>query len=168
MFKEINIRDVEKNLTKAIADEWMLISAGNETASNMMTASWGLTGELWSKDVAVCFIRPQRFTLGFVENNDTFALSFFGTTHKDALSFCGSNSGRDCDKAEKCGLTKVFSDGTVYFKEAKLVLICKKIAVGQFEPTQFTDKSIDEKCYPNKDYHKIFAGEIIKVLQSDK
>ena len=77
MFLEIDIRDVKKNLTKAISDEWMLISAGDAHKSNMMTASWGLTGELWFRDVAVCFIRPQRYTLEFVEKNDTFALSFF-------------------------------------------------------------------------------------------
>lgn len=167
MFKEINIRDVKKNLTKAISDEWMLISAGSEGAANMMTASWGLTGELWFKDVAVCFIRPQRYTLGFVEKNDTFALCFFGTGEKQALSFCGSKSGRDYDKIKETGLTPVYSDGTVYFEQAELVLVCKKIAVSEVTPDSVVDKSILEKCYPEKDYHKIFIGEIIKVLEKE-
>ena len=167
MFKEIDIRDVKKNLTKAISDEWMLICAGGEGEANMMTASWGLTGELWFKDVAVCFIRPQRYTLGFVEKNDSFALCFFGTGEKQALSFCGSKSGRDYDKIKETGLTPVYSDGTVYFEQAELVLVCKKIAVSEVTPDSVVDKSILEKCYPEKDYHKIFIGEIIKVLEKE-
>ena len=166
MFLEIDIRDVKKNLLKAISDEWMLISAGNSEKANMMTASWGLTGELWFRDVAVCFIRPQRYTLRFVEQNDTFALCFFGTEQKQALSFCGSKSGRDYDKIKETGLTPVYADGTVYFEQAKLVLICKKIAVSDVDPDKITDKSILERCYPEKDYHKLFVGEIVKVLEN--
>ncbi len=165
MFLEIDIRDVKKNLTKAISDEWMLISAGDEHKSNMMTASWGLTGELWFRDVAVCFIRPQRYTLEFVEKNDTFALSFFGTGEKQALSLCGSKSGREVDKIKETGLTPVYSDGTVYYEQAKLVLICKKIAVSEVTPQNILDKTVLERCYPEKDYHKVFVGEIVKVLE---
>ena len=167
MFLEIEIRDVKKNLVKAISDEWMLISAGTEKKSNMMTASWGLTGELWFRDVAVCFIRPQRYTLKFVEENDTFALCFFGTEQKQALSFCGSKSGRDYDKIKETGLTPVYADGTVYYEEAKLVLICKKIAVGDVKPEQILDKTVITRCYPDSDFHKIFVGEIIKVLEKE-
>ena len=165
MFLEIDIRDVKKNLTKAISDEWMLISAGDAHKSNMMTASWGLTGELWFRDVAVCFIRPQRYTLEFVEKNDTFALSFFGTGEKQALSLCGSKSGREVDKIKETGLTPVYSDGTVYYEQAKLVLICKKIAVSEVTPQNILDKTVLERCYPEKDYHKVFVGEIVKVLE---
>lgn len=165
MFLEIDIRDVKKNLVKAISDEWMLISAGDETKSNMMTASWGLTGELWFRDVAVCFIRPQRYTLQFVEENDTFALSFFGTGEKQALSFCGSKSGREYDKIKETGLTPVYSDGTVYYEQAQMVFICKKIAVTDITPQSIIDKTVIDRCYPEKDFHKVFVGEIIKVLE---
>ena len=167
MFLEIDIRDVKKNLVKAISDEWMLISAGNEEKSNMMTASWGLTGELWFRDVAVCFIRPQRYTLEFVEANDTFALSIFGTSEKKALSFCGSKSGREYDKIKETGLTPIYANGTVYYEEAKLVLICKKLAVGNIKPEQIVDQTVINRCYPEKDFHKVFVGEIVKVLEKE-
>lgn len=166
MFKEIDIRDVKLNMTKAIADDWMLVSAGDEADSNMMTASWGLTGELWGEDVAVCFIRPQRHTLKYVEDNKTFALSFFDGEEKAALNFCGSKSGRDYDKAKETGLKKIFSDGTVYFEQAKLVIICEKIAVSQISKDAFVDPAYDSRWYA-EDYHKIFVGKIIKVLQKE-
>ena len=165
MFLEIDIRDVKKNLTKAISDEWMLISAGDEHKSNMMTASWGLTGELWFRDVAVCFIRPQRYTLEFVEKNDTFALSFFGTGEKQALSLCGSKSGRNVNKIDETGLTPVFTeDGVPYFEQARLVLICKKLYAQPLCEEGVLGGDSVLKHYNGDEYHKMYISEILEVL----
>ena len=164
MFNEVNIRDISKNFVKSIADEWMLISAGDESSANMMTASWGMIGELWNKDVVCCFIRPQRFTLKFIEEKDCFALSFFGKNYKKELSFCGSKSGRDYDKIKETGLSPMYDCDTIAFEEAETVTFCKKLAVSEFNPDMFLKDDIDKNNYPDKDYHKIFIGEIIKVL----
>jgi len=129
-----------------------------------MTASWGGIGELWAKDVVFVFIRPQRYTLEFIEKNDVFSLSFFGGDYKKELTFCGRNSGRDVDKMKETNFTPVFSDGTTYFEEAETVLICKKLAVTEITPDSFIDKDID-KNYANKDYHKVFIAEIVKTLK---
>lgn len=162
MFKEINAKEIEGNLIKAISDEWMLISAGTEGGYNMMTASWGFMGEMWGENTAIAMIRPQRYTMEFVQNNDYFALSFYGDK-KDIHKVCGSMSGRDVDKTALTGLTPVFDCNTVYFEEARLVLICKKQYIGDMEESCFTDKA-PLKWYENKDYHKMIFGEIKKAL----
>ena len=162
MFKEISAKDIKENLIECIANEWTLISAGNEGGFNMMTASWGFAGELWGSDAVEVFIRPQRYTLGFVENEDRFALSFYGD-NKALHKICGSKSGRDTDKVKETGLTPVFSDGTVYFEEARLVIICKKQYADNIKEECFIDKD-SLKWYENKDYHRFFIGKIEKVL----
>lgn len=162
MFKEISPKEIEGNLIKAIADEWMLISAGDENGYNMMTASWGFAGEMWGNDSVAAMIRPQRYTMEFVNNNDYFTLSFYGD-NKAIHKVCGSKSGRDVDKTELTGLTPVFSDNTVYFNQARLVLVCKKQYVGRLEEESFTDKE-PLKWYSNKDYHYMIIGKIEKVL----
>ena len=43
-------------------------------------------------------------------------------------------------------------------------LICKKIYAADLEPDKFIDKSNAEKWY-NDDYHRLYFGEIIKVLE---
>ena len=58
MFKEISVKDIKENLVSAIADEWMLISAGSVESHNMMTASWGFMGEMWGADSVVIAVRP--------------------------------------------------------------------------------------------------------------
>lgn len=161
MFKEISPKEIQGNLIKMIADEWMLITAGNQEKYNMMTASWGFAGEIWGNDSVVALIRPQRYTMEFVENSDYFTLSFYGD-EKAIHKVCGSKSGRDVDKTALTGLTPVFSDNTVYFDEARLVLICKKQYVGKLEAESFIDKE-PLKWY-NDDFHYMIIGKIEKVL----
>lgn len=161
MFKSISPQNIDGNLIKAIADEYMLISAGNENGFNMMTASWGFMGEMWGSDCAIAMIRPQRHTWKFVEKSDYFTLSFYGD-NKEIHKICGSKSGREVNKTELTGLTPVFSDDTVYFEEARMVLICKKQYVEQLKSDSFTDKE-PLKWY-NDDLHYMVIGKIEKVL----
>jgi flavin reductase (DIM6/NTAB) family NADH-FMN oxidoreductase RutF len=166
-FTKINIRDIEKSPVRMISDEWALVTAGNEKSWNTMTISWGGIGELWGKDVAFIFIRPQRYTYQFMENSDMFTLSFFDGKYKKELSYCGSKSGRDVNKSEQTGLTPEFGDGAVYISQADTVIVCRKIAFQDFNPKGFVDKGIEEN-YSIKDYHRIYIGEIVEVLKKDK
>ncbi len=161
MFREINPKEIPDNLIKAISDEWMLITAGDENGYNMMTASWGFAGEMWGNDSVIAMIRPQRYTMDFVNKSDYFTLSFYGT-QKELHKVCGSMSGRDVDKTSLTGLTPIFSDNTVYFGEARLVLVCKKQYVDVLKEENFVDKE-PLKLY-NNDYHHIVIGKIEKVL----
>ena len=150
MFKEIGAKEIKTNLIKAIADEWMLVAAGNREKYNMMTASWGFAGEMWGSDCMITVIRPQRYTLEFINNSDYFTLSFYGD-NKEIHKVCGSKSGRDTDKTALTGLTPVFSDNTVYFEQARMVIICKKQYVGQLDPAACTDK--EPLRWYNDDFH---------------
>ena len=137
--KEIKAKEIKDNIIKLIADEWMLVAAGDETGYNMMTASWGGMGEMWGKDVAVTVIRPQRYTYEFIEKNDLFTLSFYGDK-KDIHAICGKKSGRDIDKAAEAGLTPVFINDTVTFDEARLTVVCKKLYSSDLKEDGFIDK----------------------------
>ena len=165
MFKEISAKEIKGNLISAIADEYMLITAGDREKYNMMTASWGFVGEMWGADCAIAQVRPQRYTMEFIEKSDHFTLSFYGD-NKDIHKICGSRSGRDCDKTALTGLTPVFDGDAVYFEEARLVLICRKQYVQKMEKDCFTDDA-PLKWYPNDDLHYQIYGKIEKVLVKD-
>lgn len=163
MFKEISAKEIDTNLIKAISEEWMLVAAGDKDKFNMMTASWGFAGEMWGNDCMAAVIRPQRYTMEFINNSDYFTLSFYGD-NKDIHKICGSKSGRDTDKVKLTGLTPVFSDNTVYFEEARLVIVCKKQYVQQMKEECFTDKE-PLRWYKN-DLHYMVIGKIEKVLKN--
>lgn len=162
-FQKTELRTIRENAVKMIADDWALVTAGDAAGYNTMTVSWGGLGELWGKDVAFVFIRPQRHTLAFVEENERFTISFFGGAYKKELTYCGRYSGRDVDKAKETGLVPVFGDGITYFEQATVVLKCRKLAKYELSPDGFLDSSI-ESNYTNGDYHKVFIAEIEEVF----
>ncbi len=163
-FEKTDICSVSDNFTKMIRDDWALLTAGTRDSFNTMTVSWGMAGELWSKDVVAVFVRPQRYTFDFMEKHGEFSLSFFDSEYKKALAFCGSKSGRDFDKAKQCDLTPTAAGSTITFEEAKLVICCKKIAANDMSPESFIDPSISEN-YPKEDYHRVYIGEVTEVLK---
>jgi flavin reductase (DIM6/NTAB) family NADH-FMN oxidoreductase RutF len=163
-FKQTDIRKINESAIKMINDDWALVTAGDLSSFNTMTVSWGGLGELWGRDVAFVFIRPQRYTYEFMEKGELFTVSFFGGAYKDELNFCGKNSGRDKDKLKATGFKARGFEGAVAFEEAQTVLVCKKIAFQDLDPKGFLDQTI-ENDYPNKDYHRMYVGEILKVFK---
>ncbi len=163
IFETVDPRSIKDNLIKCLAEEWALITAGNSDAYNMMTASWGFFGEMWGSDSIAMVVRPQRYTMEFIEKHDYFTVSFYGD-NKAIHKVCGSKSGRDINKTKETGLTPVLSDKYVYFKEARMVLIIKKQFIQQMNEDAFLDKNVIGKWYPEKDYHNMIIGKIEKVL----
>jgi len=165
VLKKINPDDITDNAFRLIGKDWMLITSGGMDSFNTMTASWGGIGELWHKNVSFIFVRPSRYTYEFLERNRVYTLSFFGEEHRNALSLCGSKSGRDIDKAGEAGLTAVQSEnGSVYFSEARLVIECAKLYYQDLDPSNFLDGSI-EKNYSGENYHRMYIGEVLSVLR---
>jgi flavin reductase (DIM6/NTAB) family NADH-FMN oxidoreductase RutF len=161
-FKKISAEEIDGNVWKMIGSDWMLITAGTQDSYNTMTASWGGVGVLWGRNVCWCVIRPQRYTHEFMEREEHFTLSFLGEEYRDALTFCGSHSGRDRDKAAETGLTPIPGalPATTTFAEARLVIECRKIYFQDLDPRHFLDPSIEDN-YPDRDYHRMYIGEIV-------
>lgn len=69
--------DFDESVFRLIGKEWMLVTAKNKEGKvNTMTASWGGFGVMWGKNVAVTVLRPQRYTKEFIDQTDSFTLSF--------------------------------------------------------------------------------------------
>lgn len=165
MFSEIDIKKLEDKVRvfTMFRDDWALITAGDEKKINTMTAAWGGLGILWHRPVATVYVRPSRYTLGFIDAQDAFTVSFYKQSYRKERSMLGAKSGRDCDKIKEAGFTPVFLDHAPAFKEAELVLVCRKLYRQQMELTLALDPEIEKKCYPAGDVHIMFIGEIQKA-----
>ena len=167
-FSEVSVESLALNPFTKIGKEWMLITAGNIKNWNTMTASWGGLGVIWHKNVSFVFVRRSRYTREFMEGNDTFTLSFFPEKYRDALSYCGSHSGRDVDKAAETGLSPfAVEPGSVSFLQADMILGCRKLYAGGINPEDFIDSSIHDN-YKTKDYHTMYIGQIKTVWKAEK
>lgn len=170
-WKEIfELRNVEKlqvNPFKLIGDDWYLFTAGYVSNFNTMTASWGTMGILWGKPVVTCYIRPTRHTYEFIERSDIFTLSFLKDNNRKILNYCGSKSGRDTDKISDTGLKPlILNNNGISFEQARLIIECRKIYIDDLNPELIIPDDIDSKIYQNKDYHRIYYGEIVGVYKN--
>ncbi len=164
-FKEVSLDEVDFNPFDRIGKQWMLIAAGDEAKSNLMTASWGGAGVIWNKNVITTYIRPQRYTKEFIDANETFTVSFVSEKYRDTLGICGSISGRDVeDKWKEAGLTPYYVDGTTGVAEADMILVCRKQYHQDMRPECFDIPKTATENYPEKDYHVMYISEIEKVL----
>lgn len=150
-----------------IDKEWALLTCGKKEKFNMMTISWGGLGTLWHKPIATIYVRPNRYTNEFIENNDYFTLSFYDEEYKKDLGFLGSKSGRDIDKISYTNLTPEFIDNGITFKEANLTIVCKKIYFQDLDKKNIPQTEID-RFYNNEPVHRMYIGEVIDIIDKRK
>ena len=163
-FQPYPIELLEMNPFTKIGKEWALVTAGSKARANTMTVSWGGVGVLWGKNVTYIFIRESRYTQELIDAGEFFSLSFFDEQYKNALSYCGSHTGKGNDKFEEAGLTPASRHSIPYPDEANLVILCRKMAAVPITEDTLLDKAIMDKWYSDKDMHTMYVGEIIEVM----
>lgn len=146
-------------------DVWAILTAGNkEDGYNAMTISWGGLGTLWSKPVATVYVKPIRYTHQFMEKSDYFTISFFSEEHRNALMLMGMKSGRDTDKVKEAGLTAVFLENSVMFKEAKTTLLCRKIYRQELDVSCMPEDVV-KSFYTAEAAHTMYIGEVVDIIE---
>ena len=142
-----------------------LLTAGDKTACNTMTIGWCQLGTLWHLPVCTVYVRPERYTYQFMEQQDYFTVSVLPAEAKETVRVCGTKSGRDMDKIKECGLTLCYGAGDApYFEEAELVLVCKKIFVQDMTPDCVVDgKEILHYYNENNGWHRIYTGQVVEA-----
>lgn len=92
--------------TKAIeraSDEGVFLVTGGEKP-NVMTIGWGTAGVFWRKPVFMAVVRHSRYSHNLLEEHSEFVVSVpLRGQMLQELSICGSESGRDVNKIDKCG-----------------------------------------------------------------
>ena len=147
--------------------QWLLLTAGDYAKHrfNAMTVGWGALGTMWGKPYAQVVVRPCRYTFEFMNQFDTFTLCGFPESYRAALQYLGSRSGRAGDKLAEAGLKP--GPSTVVaapsYAGANLIFECRKMYWQDIDPAHFVDPAL-ERNYPQKDYHRVYFGEIVALL----
>lgn len=172
--KECSIEKLSLNPMTMFGREWCLIDAGNEANGyNAMTIAWGHIGAIWDRNTpkgktviptATVYLRPQRYTKEFFDREELFTICTFDSSYKKALGYMGGHSGRNEDKAKNAGLTPIFIENTTAFAEARMIFVCRKLYHAPLMESGFVDTKIAADNYPDKDFHEMYVGEIIKIF----
>ena len=167
-YDKLEASDLPDNVIQLIGKEWMLVTAGDESSFNTMTASWGGMGYIWERPSTFIFIRDTRYTYQFLQQHESFTLSFFNEKYRDALRICGTMSGRNTDKVKEAGLTSLETpSGLMSFEEARMIIECKKMFVQELDYANLTEpykSKIMEEAYKNEpSKHQMFISEIVNI-----
>ena len=180
---EVDIKEFEAKPFELFRTDWAALAAGTEkTGTNAMTIAWGALGNIWERDkhrpevkgpkrpmpTCTVYVRPTRHTKQFMDAEPFFTVNVLPKEKRRALGFLGSKSGRDVpDKICAAGLTPVFEDGTVHVAEARLVLVCKKLYAAPLVEEGFVaSEELVESNYPKRDFHTMYIGEVVRVLEA--
>jgi flavin reductase (DIM6/NTAB) family NADH-FMN oxidoreductase RutF len=167
----IDIADLKIQPHHLFHHQWCLLTSGDYTKGefNTMTIGWGAIGTMWSRPFVFVAVRHSRYTYKFMQKFDSFTVSAFPREFHKALSYLGSHSGRDGDKISKSGLTPEpsIAVSAPSFREAEIVIECQKIYADDLNPVHFLDETIYNN-YPNRDFHRIYYGEILHVSAVEK
>ena len=164
-FKKIDVKeDFTENGFQWFRDA-QLLCAGNKEKSNAMTIGWGGIGTLWGRTALTVYVAEKRYTKEFMDNSEYFTVMSFDVKDSKVLTYMGTKSGRDEDKAQALGLHTAYTEnGTPYYTEAAMVIECKIMYAVAFDP-QYFKSDAPKRMYANfpAGIHSMYIGEVVNA-----
>ncbi|MCL2421719.1 MAG: flavin reductase family protein [Defluviitaleaceae bacterium] len=128
---------------------------------NTMTISWGFGGVMWGKPHFITVVRPVRFTWDLLKTADSFTVSVPFEGMDEELRICGVESGRDIDKSKVVTFQDAKSVASPVVAGCDAYYECKINYVDDLKGDKLA--AINEKFYPEKDWHDMIFGEIVEA-----
>ncbi len=146
----------------------LLASQGEDGVPNAMAIGWGTVGVVWGREIFTVLVRPSRYTFSRLAENDTFTVNVPAPDLYDAVTFCGTHSGRDHDKFAECGMTAEPSEAvsTPGIAECPIVYECRTVHTNDVVNASL-DGEIVEQFYRSGDLHRVYDGEILAVRAAE-
>ena len=146
----------------------LLVSLDSENRPNAMTIGWGMVGVIWGKPIFAALVRPSRFTYGCIEATGDFTVCVPYADLAEEVLFCGTESGRGYDKFAECKFAALPSAAVKSpgIEQCGLIYECAVVHRNDVIPAELTD-SIVHSCYPAGDFHRIYFGEILRVVADE-
>lgn len=142
----------------------VMVSCGTLEKANILTVAW--TGIINTKPpMTYISVRPSRHSYGIIKESGEFVINLTTSKLVREADLCGVKSGRDMDKAAKCGL-HLEAAGTVsapVIAESPLSLECRVVEI---KPLGTHDMFIAEITAVNADERYIDSKGKINLQQA--
>jgi flavin reductase (DIM6/NTAB) family NADH-FMN oxidoreductase RutF len=162
--KNVNYLAVAEAAMKKIkTGAFLTVKAGERL--NTMTIGWATIGFCWQKPIFMIMVRNSRHTFSIIEDAADFTVSVPALDMKNAILYCGTQSGRDVDKFQELGMEAKTAQQTTspIMDVPGLHFECRIVHKSAMDP-QFLDESY-HSFYPEKDYHTLYFGEILECYE---
>ena len=146
-----------------------LLTSGKISNFNSLTIGWGTIGVLWQRPVMYVYVKPERYTFKFMEENEYFTVSFYGKKYRKQMGLFGSKSGKDIDKVKEANFHPVNLGESVTFEEADETYVCKKIYSHEIDynkiPEEIQKEYQVKTFYPTPKPHTEYIGLIVDYIK---
>ena len=169
MKKSVEVFEYAGHICEAMKKGILLTTAAGDQV-NTMTIGWGHIGIEWSRPVFIAYVRESRYTKSMLEENGEFTVNIpMGDYDPKILGYCGTKSGRDCDKFRDMGLTPEppVSIGVPGIRQFPLTLECKVIYKQKQDlcalPADILSRYYPENENGERDFHYAYYGQILNA-----
>jgi flavin reductase (DIM6/NTAB) family NADH-FMN oxidoreductase RutF len=149
-------------------DGLLLVTLGADGKPNVMTIGWGMMGAIWSRPIFIVLVRPSRYTYSRLEEVNDFTVNVPPRGLAEAVSYCGTVSGRDHDKFREMRLTPIPGREvrSLIIQECVIHYECRTLHRNDVVPEALT-QAVREEAYPSGDFHRIYFGEIVTAYADE-
>lgn len=162
IFQEVPAEILRSHIHKITGDNSVLLTAGNLNLFDSTIASCRFAEELSFVPVAVCFIRPQKHMMRFIDKNNHFTLSYFAPEQRHMLDFF--RSGNSAGAISKKFVPLATQSGNIYYPQSRLVLECRKVYNLEIILSQEIQSIMAAEqartIYPGNEVPRMYVGEI--------
>ncbi len=141
----------------------LLTAEGRAGEINPMTVSWGGFSVLWGMPVLMVAVREERYTKKLLTEGKRFSLSSLDDG-EEALSFCGSHSGKIENKVQGAALAPLaFSEGWGYTASREIVM-AEKLAAVPLQKEFLLDPALFS-WYQKESFHTLYFGKVTAIYR---
>jgi len=162
--KKIDYMSVaDEAMAKIKEGVFLTVKAGERL--NTMTIGWATIGYCWQKPIFMIMVRNSWHTFSIIEEAADFTVSIPALNMKNAVMYCGTQSGKDVDKFKELGMETRAAQQTLspIIDLPGLRIECRIVHKGAMDP-QFLAENY-QHFYPDKDYHTLYFGEILECYE---
>ena len=161
--KEIDFTEHYDAVVEAMTSRGLLLAAYDSSGrANAMAIGWGSLGSIWSMPMWIVLVRPSRYTYDCIEHSGCFTVNVAPPALAEAVTLCGTRSGRDGDKLADAGLTaeKARLVEAPALAECPIVYECQVVHRNDVVPAALAAE-IQQSAYAAGDYHRVYFGRIL-------
>jgi flavin reductase (DIM6/NTAB) family NADH-FMN oxidoreductase RutF len=149
-------------------DGLLLVTLGTDGTPNVMTIGWGMMGSIWSRPVFIVLVRPSRHSYSRLEQIGDFTVNVPPPELAEAVSHCGTVSGKKHNKFQEMHLTPSPSREVrpPIIKECVVHYECRTLHRNDLAPDSLAE-SVREEFYADDDFHRIYFGEIVAAYADE-
>ncbi|MDO4551418.1 MAG: flavin reductase family protein [Planctomycetia bacterium] len=145
------------------------LTVKNGERVNSMTIGWGLLGIHWRMPIFVVSVRRSRYTYQLIDTAEDFTVSVpRDHAWDEALAFCGSRSGANVDKYEKCGMVMLPAREvqTPILEGGGFTYECRVVYKTPLDLMELAPGIREQFSYSAGDIHTLYFGKILASYEA--